>query len=290
MGPFGLTPRQTPAHATLSQDYVKLEKWEYNGYHDLKITTERAQRKLHKCNRQAVAAAMQPVSPLLARLSAKLGITVVQGLSAGLAFDAIRAPQPPADAAAAPDDGAALMEDVVEDVVALKPAAVSTTADSAAKTEALLQTLPALVTRQLQSVSAVVLAGALVGWVLTRTVRARHHQELMMQHCLQTCLTPRVTIKLRISLILKLLMRSTLTPTPPHPRIHPTPPSITRTHRRGGADDIILCHSEKRLAVNSAAHPLLLAARVVCVGPWIFRAMAAASTLSTPLLLTPARL
>lgn len=71
------------------QDYVKLASWEHHGFHDLRLAAEASQRKLHKCRRQAIVAAQQPVSPLFARLADALGMPLVRGLAAGLSVDAV---------------------------------------------------------------------------------------------------------------------------------------------------------------------------------------------------------
>jgi hypothetical protein len=67
---------------------VKLTRWEHTGYYDLRLAAEASQRKLHKCRRQAVAAARRPVTPLLSRVAAALGAPVVRALVAGLSVDA----------------------------------------------------------------------------------------------------------------------------------------------------------------------------------------------------------
>jgi hypothetical protein len=69
------------------QDFVALQKWDHHGAADLKLTTERSQRKLLKCRRQAIAAAREPVTPIFARLSKAMGISTLKCLVAGLSID-----------------------------------------------------------------------------------------------------------------------------------------------------------------------------------------------------------
>jgi hypothetical protein len=82
------------------QDDLKLRRWDRHGYHDLRLAAESSQRKLHKCRRQAIAAARQPVAPLFTRLATALGIQLVKGVVSGLSVDAIvgaAAPRGPED-------------------------------------------------------------------------------------------------------------------------------------------------------------------------------------------------
>ena len=150
---------------------MKLEKWEHKGYHDLKITTERAQRKLHKCNRQAVAAASKSVTPLFGRLSAKLGIAVVRGLSIGLAFDKIEPPKPEAtvgNVVEMDDDAAAQVDDLVHAVQPVVPedCVMKAGLDSAAQTEALLHSLPGTLNLRLREVCSGSLKGVIRAFTL----------------------------------------------------------------------------------------------------------------------------
>lgn len=56
------------------QDFVKLAKWEDRGYHALKQSTEKAQRQLHKLQRQAATALQQPSAAVLAGAAKAMGM------------------------------------------------------------------------------------------------------------------------------------------------------------------------------------------------------------------------
>ncbi|EIE25917.1 hypothetical protein COCSUDRAFT_12734, partial [Coccomyxa subellipsoidea C-169] len=56
------------------EDFVKLAKWEDRGYHSLKQSTEKAQRQLHKLQRQAIAALKQPSAAVLADAAKSMGM------------------------------------------------------------------------------------------------------------------------------------------------------------------------------------------------------------------------
>lgn len=58
----------------LLQDFVELAKWEDRGYHALKQSTEKAQRQLHKLQRQAAAVLIQPSAAVLAEAAKAMGM------------------------------------------------------------------------------------------------------------------------------------------------------------------------------------------------------------------------
>jgi hypothetical protein len=68
---------------------VKLERWEHRGFDDLRLATERAQRKLFDCRRKAASAAGQAVTSLLGALARALGVRLVTALISGLSVDAV---------------------------------------------------------------------------------------------------------------------------------------------------------------------------------------------------------
>lgn len=54
---------------------MKLAKWEDRGYHAMKSSTEKAQRKLHKMQRQAKDVLKQPVAAVLAAAAKTMGLS-----------------------------------------------------------------------------------------------------------------------------------------------------------------------------------------------------------------------
>ena len=52
--------------ACVPQDFVELAKWEDRGYHAMRSSTEKAQRQLHKMQRQAGDVLRQPAAAVLA--------------------------------------------------------------------------------------------------------------------------------------------------------------------------------------------------------------------------------
>lgn len=58
----------------LMQDFVELAKWEDRGYHAMKSSTEKAQRQLHKMQRQAADVLKQPVAAVLAAAARTIGL------------------------------------------------------------------------------------------------------------------------------------------------------------------------------------------------------------------------
>ena len=56
------------------QDFVELAKWEDRGYHAMKSSTEKAQRQLHKMQRQATAVLRQPAAAVLAAAAKTIGL------------------------------------------------------------------------------------------------------------------------------------------------------------------------------------------------------------------------
>lgn len=67
---------------------MKLAKWEDRGYHSLKQSTEKAQRQLHKLQRQATAALKQPSAAVLADAAKSMGMADLTAPEAVLADSA----------------------------------------------------------------------------------------------------------------------------------------------------------------------------------------------------------
>ena len=53
---------------------MELAKWEDRGYHAMKSATEKAQRQLHKMQRQAAAVLAQPAAAVLAAAARTIGL------------------------------------------------------------------------------------------------------------------------------------------------------------------------------------------------------------------------
>lgn len=53
---------------------MELAKWEDRGYHAMKSATEKAQRQLHKMQRQAAAVLQQPAAAVLAAAAKTIGL------------------------------------------------------------------------------------------------------------------------------------------------------------------------------------------------------------------------
>ena len=53
---------------------MALAKWEDRGYHAMKSSTEKAQRQLHKMQRQAAAVLAQPAAAVLATAAKTIGL------------------------------------------------------------------------------------------------------------------------------------------------------------------------------------------------------------------------
>ena len=54
---------------------MELAKWEDRGYHAMKSSTEKAQRQLHKMQRQATAVLRQPAAGVLATAAKTIGLS-----------------------------------------------------------------------------------------------------------------------------------------------------------------------------------------------------------------------
>ena len=68
----GCTALTGAAHAP--QDFVELAKWEDRGYHAMRSATEKAQRQLHKMQRQAANVLRQPAAAVLAEAAKSVGL------------------------------------------------------------------------------------------------------------------------------------------------------------------------------------------------------------------------
>ena len=96
-------------------DFVKLAKWEDRGYYAMKISTEKAQRQLHRLSRRAEDVLKQPAAGVLAAASQKMGLGQITAPKAALQAAAAAAKaankaakkQAAAAAAAAATEGAA---------------------------------------------------------------------------------------------------------------------------------------------------------------------------------------
>jgi midasin len=107
-------------------DFVKLAKWEDRGYYAMKVSTEKAQRQLHRLSRRAEDYLKQPAAGVLAAASQAMGLGQVTAPKAALAAAAAagRAAGKAAKAAAAAAAGEAASADA-----AAGGAAVEATAD-----------------------------------------------------------------------------------------------------------------------------------------------------------------
>ena len=61
--------------ACVPQDFVELAKWEDRGYHAMRSSTEKAQRQLHKMQRQAGDVLRQPAAAVLAEAAKSVGLS-----------------------------------------------------------------------------------------------------------------------------------------------------------------------------------------------------------------------
>ena len=81
------------------QDFVKLAKWEDGGYHALKQSTEKAQRQLHKLQRQAATALQQPSATVLSAAAKAMGMADLADPEGVIAIAAKRRKKANAEAA-----------------------------------------------------------------------------------------------------------------------------------------------------------------------------------------------
>ena len=59
----------------MPQGFVELAKWEDRGYHAMRSSTEKAQRQLHKMQRQAGDVLRQPAAAVLAEAAKSVGLS-----------------------------------------------------------------------------------------------------------------------------------------------------------------------------------------------------------------------
>ena len=59
----------------MPQDFVELAKWEDRGYHSMRSSTEKAQRQLHKMQRQAGDVLRRPAAAVLAEAAKSVGLS-----------------------------------------------------------------------------------------------------------------------------------------------------------------------------------------------------------------------